>query len=123
MYTKLKRGNWVVLYYSEYCGYCTTFLPIWELFLKQNHKNLNKLKINVNKFDASKINPSIDGVPTIHFYKNGKIAKNGIFNESRTLEKLNLFCLQNLKSKKTRDKKSKKTRDKKSKKNKKKLSK
>ena len=120
MNTKLKRGNWVVLYYSEYCGYCTTFLPIWELFLKQNHKNLNKLKINVNKFDASKINPSIDGVPTIHFYKNGKITKNGIFNESRTLEKLNLLCLQNLKS--TKYNTSKEIRYKRTKKNKKKLS-
>jgi len=108
MNTKFKKGNWVVLYYSEYCGYCTAFMPIWELFLKQNHKNLNKLKMNVNKFDASKITPGIDGVPAIHFYKNGKITRNGIFNESRTLEKLNLFCLQNLKSKKTRYKKSKK---------------
>ena len=103
---KLKKGNWVVLYYSDTCGYCNEFMPIWELFLKKKHKNVKKIRINVN--NSRDVNPVIDGVPTIHFYKNGKITPKGVFNDSRTLDNLNSFYLKNIGAKKT--KKIKKTK-------------
>ena len=108
MNSKINNGNWVVLYYSENCGYCTDFLPIWDLFEKKKNKKLNKLKLNINSLDLHSITPPINGVPTVHFYNNGKITKDGIFNNERTLLELNKFCVNNLKSKKS--KKSKKTK-------------
>ena len=40
MNSKINNGNWVVLYYSENCGYCTDFLPIWDLFEKKKNHTL-----------------------------------------------------------------------------------
>ena len=107
--SKIKKGNWIVLYYSDYCGYCSEFMPIWELFVKKKYKNLNKLKVDVNSDMV--LNSEIDGVPTIHFYKNGKLTPTGIFNEERTLDKLSKFCIQNLKSKIKKTKKKNKIRN------------
>tara|TARA_B100000787_G_C15917517_1_gene175235 strand:+ start:123 stop:509 length:387 start_codon:yes stop_codon:yes gene_type:complete len=111
MVNEIKKGNWIVLYYSESCGYCIDFLPIWNLFESKKQKNLNKLKINIATIDMSNITPPLNGVPSVHFYKNGKITKTGVFNEMRTLEGLNKFSQTNLKAlKKLKSKNSKKSK-------------
>ncbi len=42
------------------------------------------------------------GVPTVHFYNNGKLTPNGIFEKDRTVEELNHFIKNNLVSKKSK---------------------
>jgi len=104
---KIRKGNWIVLYYSNSCGYCIDFMPIWDEFNKIKLNKLNKIKINNDIAHTIKINPGYQGVPTIHFYKNGKLNKKGIFNSERTLNNLILFSKLNLK-KTTKTKKKKK---------------
>lgn len=108
--TKLKKGNWIVLYYSENCGYCVDFMPLWDKFVKlKNTNGMNKIKIKSENSHLIKINPGFQGVPTIHFYKNGKYK--ATFNKERTLENLVKFYKLNSKNKKTKKKKvTKKTK-------------
>ena len=100
---KISKGNWIILYYSDSCVYCKEFMPIWKKFIKTKITNLNKLKIKSEYFNFIDINPGIEGVPTIHFYTNGKLYKRGIFKKKRTLEELIHFCKKNIiyKKKKT----------------------
>ena len=93
---KIKKGNWIILYYSDSCGYCKEFMPIWNKFVKTKINNVNKLKINSENINLIEINPGIEGVPTVHFYNNGKLYKRGIFNKKRTLEELINFCKKNI---------------------------
>jgi len=112
---ELKKGNWIVLYYSDMCGFCQEFKPIWEEFVKKN-KKLNCAKITSENASKININPGFMGVPTIHFYKNGRITPNGIFEQDRTVKELNIFVKKNLLIKKSKNqkksKKSKKSRKK-----------
>ena len=104
---KLKTGNWIVFYYSEHCGYCVDFMPLWEKFVKLKTPNIqNKIKIKSENSQLVKINPGFQGVPTIHFYKNGKYKNT--FTKERTLENLVKFYKVNSKTKNTKTKKTKK---------------
>ena len=104
---KLKRGVWIVLYFSESCGYCHQFMPIWDEFVNNNNKKVKCAKIDSNVSDNITANPGFLGVPSVHFYRNGKLAKNGVFEEERTVENLNKFVNKNL-VKKTKKRKTKK---------------
>ena len=104
---KLKRGVWIVLYFSESCGYCHQFMPIWDEFVNNNNTKVKCAKIDSNVSDNITANPGFLGVPSVHFYRNGKLAKNGVFEEERTVENLNKFVNKNL-VKKTKKRKTKK---------------
>ena len=41
----LNDGNWMVLYYAEWCGHCKTMKPEW----KQVVDKLNNPNMNTNK--------------------------------------------------------------------------
>jgi|TARA_B110001469_G_C9610463_1_gene303684 thiol-disulfide isomerase/thioredoxin len=110
----LKKGNWIVLYYSDMCGYCQQFKPIWEEFVKKN-KKLNCAKITSENSSKININPGYMGVPTVHFYNNGHLTPNGIFEQDRTVQELNNFVKNNLVVKKSKKSKSKSKKSKKSK--------
>jgi thiol-disulfide isomerase/thioredoxin len=119
---KITKGNWIVLYHSDMCGYCQDFKPIWEQFVKNNkNKLLNCSKVSSEYAHNVQINPGFLGVPTVHFYKNGKLTKKGVFKEERTILNLNKFVKSNLSKKKM--KLSKKEKNKLSKRKKKKISK
>ena len=104
---KLKRGVWIVLYFSESCGYCHQFMPIWDEFVHNNNTKVKCAKIDSNVSNNIIANPGVSGVPSVHFYRNGKITKEGIFEEERTVENLNKFVNKNL-VKKTKKRKTKK---------------
>jgi thiol-disulfide isomerase/thioredoxin len=104
---KLKRGAWIVLYYSDSCGHCHDFMPVWDEFSKKT-KKVNCAKIKAEFSKDININPGFIGVPTVHFYRNGKIGNNGEFMEERTVDNLNKFVSTNLIKKKKSKKKTKK---------------
>jgi hypothetical protein len=103
----LKDGNWMVLYYAEWCSHCKTMKPEWKKAVnnvcndKQNNKrNNNKAIINVAEIESSHIGnlinpPKVDGYPTIKMYNNGKeVAK---FEDDRVADKIANFAISNSK--------------------------
>jgi thiol-disulfide isomerase/thioredoxin len=91
----LKDGDWMVLYYAEWCGHCTTMKPEWKKVAdKMNTNN----KINVAEIESTHIDdlvdkPKIDGFPTIKMYNSGKeVAK---FEDERIADNIEKFALSN----------------------------
>ena len=97
---KLKKGNWIVLYYSNHCGYCTEFMDkehgIWNKFKKKKNKNYKCLEIDSKHSREIDLNPGIMGVPTIHKYENGVLKSDGVFQGERSLENLIHFTKNEL---------------------------
>lgn len=92
----LKDGNWMVLYYAEWCSHCKTMKPEWKKAV-DNVSN-NKDTINVAEIESSHIgnlseSPNVDGYPTIKMYNNGKeVAK---FEDERIADKIEKFAINN----------------------------
>lgn len=75
----------LILYYSEFCGHCKNFKPIWEQFCKENKSTIETLAINCEK-ETDKCPDYIQGYPTVMLYKqNGEKI---MFNGQRTIQGL-----------------------------------
>ena len=108
----MKSGDWMVLYYAEWCGYCKTMKPEWKNVVeKLNNPQINTKNINTAEVESSHIGkllnkPVIDGYPTIKMYNNGKeIAK---FNDDRIASKIEAFANNNASKKSGKSGKSSK---------------
>ena len=92
----LKDGNWMVLYYAEWCSHCKTMKPEWKKAV--NNVSNNKDTINIAEIESSHIGnlsepPNVDGYPTIKMYNNGKeVAK---FEDERIADKIEKFAINN----------------------------
>ena len=91
----LKDGDWMVLYYADWCGHCQTMKPEWQ-------KVVNKMKttnmVNVAEVESNHINslinkPQVNGFPTIKMYNNGIEKAN--FEEERIADKMENFAMSN----------------------------
>lgn len=100
----LKDGDWMVLYYAEWCGHCNAMKPEWEKVVEKL-KDSGKINIADVKSDfidalTSKPKPKIEGFPTIKMYNKGReVAK---FEDERSAEKLEKFAMSNSTSTNTR---------------------
>jgi thiol-disulfide isomerase/thioredoxin len=98
----LKDGDWMVLYYAEWCGHCKTMKPEWE---KVVSKMKDTGKVNVAEVESGfiehlKDKPQIEGYPTIKMYNSGKeVAKFG--NEERIADNIEKFAMSNSNKKET----------------------
>tara|TARA_E500000178_G_scaffold183982_1_gene182311 strand:+ start:917 stop:1384 length:468 start_codon:yes stop_codon:yes gene_type:complete len=89
------KGNWIVLYYADGCGYCQSFKPTWDTYKKQNsHKNLNIAEIPMESLSMLNNDHGIYGFPTVKLFNNGK-PKN-TFEGERTVSALNSFADMNM---------------------------
>jgi len=95
----LKDGNWMVLYYAEWCGHCKTMKPEWSKVVnKFNNPSNNSNNINLAEIESSHLEhlinkPKIDGYPMIQMYNNGKeVAK---FEDERIARKIEEFANNN----------------------------
>jgi len=101
----LKDGDWMVLYYAEWCGHCKTMKPEWE---KVVSKMKDTGKVNVAEVESGYIEhlkdkPQIEGYPTIKMYNSGKeVAKFG--NEERIADNIEKFAMSNSNKKETNTK-------------------
>lgn len=97
----LKDGDWMVLYYAEWCGHCNAMKPEWEKViekLKESGK-INIADVKSDVIDSLLHKPKIEGFPTIKMYNKGReIAK---FEDERSAEKLEKFAISNSSSVKT----------------------
>ena len=91
----LKDGDWMVLYYADWCGHCQTMKPEWQ-------KVVNKMKttniVNVAEVESNHINslinkPQVNGFPTIKMYNSGIEKAN--FEEERVADKMEKFAMSN----------------------------
>ena len=63
----------LVLFYASWCPYSQRFLPIFEKYAENTENNL--CRVLTDEIKSCKENYSIAVVPTVIFFKNGKIAK------------------------------------------------
>ncbi len=63
----------LVLFYASWCPYSQRFLPIFEKYAENTQNNL--CRVLTDEIKSCKENYSIAVVPTVIFFKNGKIAK------------------------------------------------
>ena len=91
----LKDGDWMVLYYAEWCGHCKTLKPEWEKVidkLKDSGK-VNIADVKSDFIEALPHKPKIEGFPTIQMYNKGReVAK---FEDDRIAEKIEKFAVSN----------------------------
>lgn len=101
----MKDGNWIVLYYANWCGHCNTMKPEWQEVvnrMKTHNNNTNNSIINIADIESSHIDhltdkPTIAGFPTIKMYNSGNEIAN--FEDERVADKIHQFAILN--SKKT----------------------
>jgi len=78
----INDGDWMVLYYAEWCGHCNEMKPEWKKVISNfNNKKTNSNKINIAEIESKHIEkmpnkPSIEGYPSIKMYNNGKEVAN-----------------------------------------------
>lgn len=96
----LNSGDWVVLYYAEWCGHCKTMKPEWNKFISnmKSNKKINIADVNSDYIHDLKHKPTIDGFPTIKMYNNGnEVAK---FDGERVSDHIGKFAMSNSSNKK-----------------------
>lgn len=83
--------NVLILFYANWCGYCTKFKPIWEK-LEAKYKNSPSIKIVSKNIDTNKDLAKkfkIESLPTILVFKKGKRLSN--YEGDRSLKSLSKF--------------------------------
>ena len=70
----LNNGNWIVLYYADWCGHCKQMKPEWEKLVDmfKGNQNINIADVESSYIDKLTMPPTIIGYPTIKMYNNGK---------------------------------------------------
>ena len=97
----LKDGDWMVLYYAEWCGHCNEMKPEWKKVVEKMGKSKT---VNVADVESAHIGeladkPQVEGFPTIKMYNNGKEVAN--FKDDRVADKMEKFALSNSRVRKT----------------------
>jgi thiol-disulfide isomerase/thioredoxin len=96
----LNDGNWMVLYYADWCGHCKTMKPEWQKVVDNLSNPGNNItnKVNVAEIESQHIGkllnkPEIEGFPTIKMYNKGKEIAN--FEDERIASKIEEFANNN----------------------------
>jgi thiol-disulfide isomerase/thioredoxin len=99
----LKSGNWMVLYYAEWCGHCKAMKPEWQKAVESmTTKNQAKQIQNINIADVISDQipqlthkPDIKGFPTINIYVNGKPKATFSDSSPRDAKNIRQFAMDN----------------------------
>ena len=94
----MKDGDWIVLYYANWCGHCNTMKPEWQKVVDtmknpSNTNNINIADIETSHIDQLTHKPEIAGFPTIKMYNSGNEIAN--FEDERIADKIHKFALSN----------------------------
>ena len=68
--------NVLVDFYATWCGPCQTLIPILEDLKEELGEKLRIIKIDVDRYQKLAAQMGVRGVPSLFFYKNGKLIKN-----------------------------------------------
>ncbi|KAJ2084125.1 hypothetical protein H4R24_000334 [Coemansia sp. RSA 988] len=74
--THVQSGLWLVKYYSPTCPWSRRFAPVWESVYRHLEVDLLASNVRLGEVDCKAnqmlcVNASIDGYPTVVFYKQG----------------------------------------------------
>lgn len=84
----------LILFYTEWCGYSRSFLPVWDEFAKQNKQNVKLTKLRCEGGDANTcLQKGVSGYPTVILYKNNQEIP---FEDDRTVANLQAFLQKHL---------------------------
>ena len=93
----LDKGDWLVLYYADWCGHCKDMKPEWHKtvdHLKASNKNIHIGEIESNHIPNLLHKPEIAGFPTIKMYNHGKEVAN-FDNQPRIAQNITQFAMDN----------------------------
>ncbi len=84
-------GGRFVYFYSGWCHFCSAFLPAFEEHVKRSHAVF--LKLCVDELPALEEHFQIEVVPSVLYFKDGKLAKrlDGVLGRGLSEEKLHAF--------------------------------
>jgi len=84
---KIEKGETFLLdYFAHWCGPCKMLMPYLESVESElNKNNISIFKYNVESDMSYSTTMGIRGVPTLQFYKNGKMVKSqsGLMNPNQ----------------------------------------
>lgn len=93
----LNKGDWLVLYYADWCGHCKDMKPEWHKtieHLKSTNKNIHVGEIESEHIPALTNKPEIVGFPTIKMYNQGKEVAN-FMDQPRDSQNITKFAMDN----------------------------
>ena len=97
----LKKEPTVVFYYASWCGYCISFKPVWDSFVKVCKKKYPVIKLaKVESLVIPSLNydPNVTGYPTVKFY-NKNLNENNEFKGDRSVDNLVNFLKEHTQKK------------------------
>jgi thiol-disulfide isomerase/thioredoxin len=68
----MHKGNWIILYYANWCGHCKVFKPEWERLKSMVPEHINTAEIESEMIPQMPNKPQIQGFPTMKLYSNNK---------------------------------------------------
>ena len=94
--SKFKKGNWIILYYADWCGHCQNLKPTWNEYVERNvnNKALNIAEIPDTSFGKLASQPMTNGFPSIKMFNNQKEVD--IFSGDRSVPKFERFSNKNI---------------------------
>lgn len=81
----------IVYVYSNTCGWCERFNPVWKDFEDRYSGSLNVLKVEAREPQAKQY--QVSGYPTVMVVDNGE--QTALFKDERTVENLLRFAREN----------------------------
>lgn len=92
---KLRDGDWMVLYYADWCGHCQTMKPEWQKVVSKfsGNQSVNVAEVESTLIDKLAHKPQVQGFPTIKMYQHGKEVAQ--FQDERVADKMEKFALSN----------------------------
>lgn len=86
------QENVLIDFHAEWCGPCKTLAPILKTVKEDLGENIRIVKIDVDKHQALASQMGVRGVPSMFFYKNGKLLKSlsGVLTGTEIKRQFNL---------------------------------
>ena len=87
--SKIKKGNWAVDFWAEWCGPCKIIGPLFDAAAKEMHGKVNFAKVDVDKETELSERFEVMSIPTLIFFKNGEVVDivNGVISKEEIIAK------------------------------------
>lgn len=92
----IEQGNIVIAdFYADWCGPCQVLLPTLESLSKDFQGRAEVVKINVDKQQELALRFGIRSIPTLVYFKNGKIVGTVVGGQTKAQLEEKVIALEN----------------------------